>query len=111
MVLLRTLIEVTLDDAEVLLVVDGLHNEPRERLMVFRVDGGGFLELGFKLLDAFRVGFGAEVYMSFLPCVSDDVLYWEKKKNVHGMTYGRRLCKPFWWILSIDFQVAMGITF
>ena len=65
MVLLRTLIEVALDDAEVLLVVDGLHNEPRERLMVLRVDGGGFLELGFKLLDAFRVGFGAEVYMIF----------------------------------------------
>lgn len=69
MVLLRTLIKVALDDAEVLLVVNGLHDEPRERLMVLRVDGGGFLELGFKLLDAFRVGFGAEVYEFFCPAL------------------------------------------
>lgn len=61
MVLLRALVEVALDDGEVLRVVDGLHHEPGEGLVILGVDGGGFKEFGVQLLDALRVGLGAEV--------------------------------------------------
>lgn len=78
-ILLRTLVEVALDDAEVLLVVDRLHNEPRKRLMVLGVDGGSLLEFGLKLLDAFLVGFGAEVYECFFPPMLVTVYHAGKK--------------------------------
>lgn len=41
-VLLRAFIHVALDDGEVLLVVHGLRNEPRQRLVVLGVDVGRF---------------------------------------------------------------------
>ena len=62
MVLLGALVEVALDDAEVLLVVDTLHDEPGQGLLVLGVDGRGFDELGVKLGDALLVGLSAEVY-------------------------------------------------
>ena len=52
MVLLGALVEVALDDSKVLLVEDGLHDEP---------GAGGFDEFGVQLVDAFLVRFGAEV--------------------------------------------------
>lgn len=60
-VLLGALVEVALDDSKVLLVEDGLHDEPGERLVVLGVDAGGFDEFGVQLVDAFLVRFGAEV--------------------------------------------------
>ena len=62
MVLLGALVEVALDDSKVLLVEDGLHDEPGERLVVLGVDAGGFDEFGVQLVDAFLVRFGAEVW-------------------------------------------------
>ena len=60
-VFLGVLVEIALDDGKVLLVEDGLHDEPGEGLFVFGVDIGGFDEFGVQLIDAFLVRFGAEV--------------------------------------------------
>lgn len=53
MILLRRLVEVALDDGEILLIVDGLHDEPGERFFVFGVDGGCFEEFGMEFGDGF----------------------------------------------------------
>ena len=60
-VFLGVCVEIALDDGKVLLVEDGLHDEPGEGLFVFGVDFGGFDEFGVQLIDAFLVRFGAEV--------------------------------------------------
>ena len=62
MILLRGLLQVALDNGKVLGIVNRLHHEPGERLLVLRVDGRGFEELGVELGDGFLVRLGAEVY-------------------------------------------------
>ena len=61
-VFLRRFLDVALDDGEVLLVENGLHHEPREGLLVVRVDVGGLNKLGLELGDGLLVRLGAEVY-------------------------------------------------
>lgn len=60
-VLLGRLLLVALDNGEVLLVEDGLHNEPGKGLLVVGVDVGGLDELGLQLGDGFLIGLSAEV--------------------------------------------------
>lgn len=60
-VLLGRLLEVALDDGEVLGVMDGLHDEPGQSLLVLGVDGGSLEELRVELVDGLLVLFGAEV--------------------------------------------------
>lgn len=60
-VLLRRLLQVSLDDREVLLIVDGLHHEPGQGLLVLGVDGRRLKELGVKLGDGLLVRLSAEV--------------------------------------------------
>lgn len=62
MVLLRRFLEVSLDDGEVLRVVDRLHHEPGKSLLVLGVDGGSLEELGVELGDGLLVGLGAHVW-------------------------------------------------
>ena len=62
MILLRRLTQVPLDNGEILLVVDGLHDEPGEGFLVLGVDRGGFEEFGVEFGDGLWVGFGTEVY-------------------------------------------------
>lgn len=64
-VLLRRLVEVALDDGEVLRVVNGLHDEPGESLLVLGIDGRGFDELGVQFGDGLLVWFRAEVCFPF----------------------------------------------
>jgi hypothetical protein len=66
MILLRRLTQVPLDNGEILLVVDGLHDEPGERFLVLGVDRGCFEEFGVEFGDGFWVGFGTEVYRLFI---------------------------------------------
>lgn len=54
--------QVPLDNGELLLVMDGLHDEPGEGFFVLGVDGGCFEEFGVEFGDGFWVGLGAEVY-------------------------------------------------
>ena len=61
MILLRRLVQVSLDDGEILFIVDGLHDEPGEGFFVFGVDGGCFEEFGVEFCYGFGVWFGAEV--------------------------------------------------
>lgn len=61
-VFLRRFLDVALDDGEVLLVENGLHHEPREGLLVVRVDVGGLNKLGLEFGDGLLVRLGAEVY-------------------------------------------------
>lgn len=60
-VLLGRLLLVTLDNGEVLLVEDGLHDEPRKGLLVVRVNVGGLDELGLELGDGLLIGLSAKV--------------------------------------------------
>lgn len=61
-VLLRGFLDVTLNDGEVLLVENGLHDEPRESFLVVRVDIGGFDKLSLELGDGLFVRLGTEIY-------------------------------------------------
>lgn len=60
-VLLGRLLEVSLDDREVLLIMDRLHHEPGQSLLVLGVDGRGLEELGMKLGDGLLVRLSAEI--------------------------------------------------
>lgn len=68
-VFLGFLVQVSLDDGEVPAVVRGLHDEPRERLLVVRVDLRGLDQLGLDLGYAVVV-LGSEVNYQ---CVDHDV--------------------------------------
>lgn len=60
-ILLRPLIEITLHDTEVLLIMDRLHNEPGESLLILRVNGRGLQKLRVELGDRLLVGLRAHV--------------------------------------------------
>lgn len=85
--------EIALDDAEVLGVVDGLHDEPREGFVILGVDGRGFEEFGVELLDGLLVGLCAHVWFRSVwsaRCL-EGLVVMEME-----MTYERRCCRPFW---------------
>jgi len=61
MVFLAGFVLESLYDAEFPRVMDVLHDDPVDSLLVFAVDAGGFGEFGFDAGDGGRVGVGVKV--------------------------------------------------